>query len=421
MKALNAAGAEMFRASYDYNVIDQRTTLTREDGTQWAWGYNNRGEVASGEKKFSDGTSHPVLQFGYSYDGIGNRTQSSAGVPPANGPPANDPHTTSYTANTLNQYSTRTMPSLLAVTGEAAADANVVVQGRAAQRKGAAFWREWSVDNTTGPVRENVRVVAAKPGAGSNGADLASLQTGVLYLPPATEDFAYDDDGNLTGDSRWIYVWDGENRLLSMQEKSATLPAGWALQRIEFGYDAGGRRVRKTVKRWNGQVWQVTADIGFVYDGWNLIAELDLIGGSPQLLRSYGWGLDLSGSPQGVGGVGGLLWAKSESSGGSQVHYPAYDGNGNIIGYVDAADGSPVLKLDYDPFGKAVMVASIGSRGQQCRGAGSPVPVLDKIPGSRDGPELLRVSLLQCGVGEVDQSGSAGRRGRGEFVWVCGE
>ena len=43
----------------------------------------------------------------------------------------------------------------------------------------------------------------------------------------------------------------------------------------------------------------------FVYDGWNLMAELNATNNA--VIRSFMWGLDLSGSPQGAGGVGGLL------------------------------------------------------------------------------------------------------------------
>lgn len=114
VKTLNAANAEMFKADYGYNTLNQRTAVTREDGSQWAWGYDDRGEVTSGGKKFSDGTAHPLFQFGYQYDGIGNRTQSVA---------AN--RTGTYAPNSLNQYSTRTVPSYLSATGEAAADANM--------------------------------------------------------------------------------------------------------------------------------------------------------------------------------------------------------------------------------------------------------------------------------------------------------
>jgi hypothetical protein len=41
------------------------------------------------------------------------------------------------------------------------------------------------------------------------------------------------------------------------------------------------------------------------------------------------WGLDLSGSEQGAGGVGGLLLFNDSTDGPS---FPAFDGNGNVVG-----------------------------------------------------------------------------------------
>jgi RHS repeat-associated protein len=58
--------------------------------------------------------------------------------------------------------------------------------------------------------------------------------------------------------------------------------------------------------------------------------------------------MDLSGSMQGAGGVGGLL-AVTE---GATTHYPVYDGNGNVSEYVDAT-GIVVAHYEYDAFGKA--------------------------------------------------------------------
>lgn len=64
---------------------------------------------------------------------------------------------------------------------------------------------------------------------------------------------------------------------------------------------------RKTVKEWQGSAWQTTTDTAFVYDGWNLIAEVNILQPSSlSLQRSYAWGLDVSGTTQGAGGVGDL-------------------------------------------------------------------------------------------------------------------
>ncbi len=45
-----------------------------------------------------------------------------------------------------------------------------------------------------------------------------------------------------------------------------------------------------------------------IYDRWNLLMEMDGLN-SNAVLRKYTWGLDLSSTPQGAGGVGGLVAA----------------------------------------------------------------------------------------------------------------
>jgi len=82
--------------------------------------------------------------------------------------------------------------------------------------------------------------------------------------------------------------------------------------------------------------------IRYVYDGWNLIAEYT----GATLEKSYFWGMDVSGSMQGAGGVGGLLSVKE----GSATYYPTYDSNGNISEYLDV-NGDDVAHYEYDAFG----------------------------------------------------------------------
>ena len=88
----------------------------------------------------------------------------------------------------------------------------------------------------------------------------------------------------------------------------------------------------------------------FVYDGWNLIRELDETGVAQ---KDYVWGLDLSQSLQGAGGIAGLVAAVD---GGTQYIY-FYDGNGNVGQVVDSADGSMDARYEYDPFGKTIIAA----------------------------------------------------------------
>jgi RHS repeat-associated protein len=69
----------------------------------------------------------------------------------------------------------------------------------------------------------------------------------------------------------------------------------------------------------------------------------------------YLWGLDLTGSLDGAGGVGGSLAVNGVGNG---VHFCAMDGNGNIGALVKATDGTISAAYEYDPFGKTIRATS---------------------------------------------------------------
>ena len=146
----------------------------------------------------------------------------------------------------------------------------------------------------------------------------------------------HDEDGNLVDNGTHFYVWDAENRLIEIKKKSDNSTVA------TYAYDAASRRITKTVG---------STVTNFIYNGWNPIAEYTsaLTPLSFTLSTSYTWGMDLSRSMQGAGGVGGLL----SVSDGSATHYPTFDGNGNVSEYVNAT-GTPVAHYEYDTFGQVV-------------------------------------------------------------------
>ena len=73
-------------------------------------------------------------------------------------------------------------------------------------------------------------------------------------------------------------------------------------------------------------------------------------------ITRYVWGLDLSGTPQGAGGVGGLCAVFPDN--GITPYYPCYDANGNVTEYVDIT-GNTIAHYAYDAFGNTV--SQIGS------------------------------------------------------------
>jgi len=188
----------------------------------------------------------------------------------------------------------------------------------------------------------------------------------------------YDDDGNLLSDGRFDFEWDGENRLTRATMIEAPDPYQvnqiWVFPpklRVNYTYDYMGRRVRAFVEKnqffvGGVPVWDTESDTRYVYDGWNVVLELD--GADSNAVRKQcTWGLDVSGSLQGAGGVGGLLACedlKTSATSSDDVQYVyAYDGNGNVMALTDSAqnqstmayDGTELARYDYDPYGNVLI------------------------------------------------------------------
>ena len=89
--------------------------------------------------------------------------------------------------------------------------------------------------------------------------------------------------------------------------------------------------------------------ITYLWDDFNIIAETVVADSATNITYNV-WGLDLDGTLQGAGGVGGLLAVVKDSA----TYIPAWDANGNITEYV-AEDGSIVAHREYDPFGGTVV------------------------------------------------------------------
>ena len=188
--------------------------------------------------------------------------------------------------------------------------------------------------------------------------------------------YGYDGNGNLTaGDgSHNAYVYDDENRLAQWfwyATDSSHLTNG-AL-RTDFFYDGIGRlreRLEYYIQAPNqgtnpasqaepplgplARVVQWTFNYGvvYLYDGMRVIQERD---SNNVPLVSYTRGVDLSGSLEGAGGIGGLLARSSGYSSGSWTSHAYYhaDGNGNITCLV-ATNEAVVATYRYDPFGNTI-------------------------------------------------------------------
>ena len=135
----------------------------------------------------------------------------------------------------------------------------------------------------------------------------------------------------------WSYIWDGENRLTSVAHNGSVV--------VSNRYDALHRRVQKITP---------AATTTFFYDGWNLLREVEVTAAGVTNRTDYYCGRDLSGTLQGAGGVGGLLFLARNGA----AYVPLDDHNGNVVAYVDA-NGSLAAEYVYGAFGELLSSTGI--------------------------------------------------------------
>jgi RHS repeat-associated protein len=159
---------------------------------------------------------------------------------------------------------------------------------------------------------------------------------------------------------------------------------------FEYTYDYMGRRVRRKVyTRQADTTWSLTHDQVFVYDGWSRggaerrrdglrplqrgqqgdasrpstfpVLVLDATD-SNAVTRTFTWGLDLSGTLQGAGGIGGLLRLDDTDD----VYFYTCDANGNISELIDDS-GNTDAHYEYTPFGSQVVATGPCAAGNPFR------------------------------------------------------
>ena len=310
---------------YTYDVAGRRTAIAKSgtafgdlSGSIDSYTYNARSELISARRE-KNGQPIPGFSEDFDYDPIGNRRSSSTYNEKG------EAQTSTYEANNLNQYTTRTTPGYAAVRGEADPNAFVSINGNEAYRLGSYYFGSDLFDNTAAGGLANLETYATLAQTAANGdetEDLVSSVTNQVYLAQSPEAFAYDDDGNqtliTTKTGLWRVTYNGENRsILWVRDSDNTT--------LAMAYDHMGRRRVK-----NGQ--------RFFYDGYQQIANFH----SPtptQNSNYYIWDCTefVATRP--------LAWLC-----GNTLACYVYDGNKNVS-EVFSSDSEIVAHYDYAPFG----------------------------------------------------------------------
>lgn len=309
--------------AYGYNLAGQRTALTNTAGDYRSYTFDNAGQLKTALGYEADATSRLNEQMGYAYDPAGNLNQRT-----------NNALVQTFNVNSLNELNTVTRSGTLTVAGNTTTAAtNVTVNALTATRYAdKTFAKEGFplVDGTT-----NFTAIAAN----SFGLQVTNVITANLA---ATNVFVYDLNGNMLTNGMEVLEYDDENRLVTNY-----VAAAW---KSEFVYDGDNRRRIQRDYGWSGSAWVKTNEVRLVYDG-NVIIQHRDANNVPTLTLTRG--LDLSGSLQGAGGIGGLL-AMTEASGTSSYYHG--DGGGNVTALINA-NQLVVGKYSYDSFGRTLSIS----------------------------------------------------------------
>ena len=303
---------------YAYDAGNERTQQMFTAGNFINYSYDAIGQLKAAIGKEAGGSTSRLQElFGYAYDVARNVNFRT-----------NNALVQTFNVNSLNELTTITNAGTLTVAGTTTVPAtNVTVNGLTANRYADATFAKDGFTITNG----NNTFTAI--GWDNTGYSVTSTVTVNLL---ATNSFVYDLNGNLTSDGQRGLDYDDENELMRVTATNNF--------KKEYMYDGLERlRIRKEYA-WSGSSWTETNEIRYVYDGDVVIQQRDA-NNTPTL--TFTRGVDLSGSLQDAGSIGGLL-AMTESSGASSYYHN--DGNGNVTMLINAGQ-LVVAKYEYDPFG----------------------------------------------------------------------
>jgi len=319
--ALNNSSMQTLDAyTYLYDPLGLRTNVTRNLGGALSTvtaSYDNIGQLTGWTAQETNGTARLNEQLGFGYDAAHNLHGRTNGA-----------LIQTFTVDAANELTTVARTGTFTVAGDTLAPAtNVTVNGQSAQTYGDLTFAEANNSLLDG---NNTFTTIAQNASGTR-----VTNNSTSYLP-STNTLIYDNNGNLTNDGLRSFAYDSENQLTNVM-----VPGQW---RAAYIYDGLGRRRIARDYTWKSGNWVPTNEVHYVYDGMLAIQERDM---NNNPLVTYTRGLDLSGSLQGAGGIGGLL-ARTDGNGSTFYHA---DGLGNITALMNGSQNI-VARYLYNPYGK---------------------------------------------------------------------
>jgi len=351
-------GTQLWGSERDYSydagseVTQQVVSVETWFGTAYhfnGYSYDNIGQLktSQGFDGYPGNLPNPARlqeQFGYAYDKAWNLNYRT-----------NYELVQSFGVDNLNELSSASRTGTLTVagtatepSGNAPLDANPGVTSVTVNTTNATVYADGTFAATNMPAVDGWNTYAAIAEDNLSPQPRLDTNTVSVYLP-ASPSYAYDANGNLLSDGTRSFAYDDENQLVSVWQTNV-----W---RQDFLYDGLLRKRVEKDYNWTGSAWQETSETRFVYDGYLVVQERDR-NNLPQV--TYTRGNDLSGSLQGVGGIGGLLARTSNSQlltadpNASAFYFS--DGQGNVVAMVNYY-GALVAQYEYDPFGNMIAMS----------------------------------------------------------------
>jgi RHS repeat-associated protein len=313
------------RFNYDRDISGLITNLHRLNGVTEQFGYDEIGQLTSAQAFEGTGALRKLENLAYGYDAAGNLAFRT-----------NNTLIQTFVSGNRNELTSITRSGTLTVAGSLDGQVTSLYVGT----NQAQIYSDNSFATVEGiPLRDGYNQFVT---AGTNAGVLVVSTITTNWLP-VTSAFSYDLNGNLLSDSQKTFEYDRANQLTSV-----TLPGTW---KTEYAYDGLGRRRITREYTW-GNGWALANESRYVYDRMLVLQERK---SDNTTLATYTRGLDLSGSMQGAGGIGGLLARTDHSTFNPQPSTSFFhaDGNGNISTLTDSS-GAVVARYLYDPFGRVL-------------------------------------------------------------------
>lgn len=346
--------------TYEYNPSAKIAKTSECDNTEWRYTYDGRGQISSATRFIG---FFKTADFAYKSDSISNLLEGGRKSLD------NSPEFKTIPA-LFNSIETKINKDKVEVSGSVIEDASVTVNNVKPGRNGLAFFTSVDANNQASASQVDISVVAAlfdkdetpelggdKPG-NEKGSDIVNTITASVFMPKKEDSFTYDLGGRLLENSQWKYSWNSDDRLISAESR-AVIPG----RRLEFSYDHAGRRIKKSVFKKKSDTWVLDSESFFYYDSIlpsGTPSDFGVLTGEKRINHEtnetsefqYLWGLDLNGTYQGLGGVGGLIAVIDKTNG--KTYLPCSDAKGTIHSYIDSESCAPVATFAYDPYGRII-------------------------------------------------------------------